>query len=322
MTLSAIVLGGGAWGCAVADLLASCGYSVLLWCREQEVADSINQRHVNPLYFADVELNKKIRATTDLEVAASYANLIFEAVPVAYLRMTLQAFKPFQQGHRWVVLSKGMEQGTFKLPTQIITEILGPVSVGIISGPTYARDLVEKQFSAAVLASDHDALLGELVGAISTYYFKLFASSDVVGVQIVGAIKNVLALAVGIAKGAGCKDNTVAYILTAGMEEMAQVATFFGGKQATMYGLAGLGDILLTCTGGLSKNQRAGFLLGQGKTLAGVQAEIKTLPEGVNTAQSLADLMEREKLYFPILSATNSFIVGEISLEDFFKKIL
>jgi glycerol-3-phosphate dehydrogenase (NAD(P)+) len=157
---------------------------------------------------------------------------------------------------------------------------------------------------------------------VPTYYFKLFPSDDVVGVQLVGAIKNVLALTVGIAKGAGCKDNTVAYLLTAGMEEMAQAATFFGGSKATMYGLAGLGDILLTCTGGLSKNQRAGYLLGQGKNLVDVQAEIKTLPEGVNTAQSFAVFMEREKLYFPILSATYSFIAGEITLEDFFKKIL
>ena len=322
MTLSATVLGSGAWGCAVADLLAHGGYDVLLWCREQEVADEINQHHINTLYFSGVTLNKKIRATTDLEFAARHSDLIFEAIPVAYLRATLQAFKPLQKGQRWVVLSKGIEQGSFKLPAQIINEVLGQAAVGIISGPTYARDLVEKQFSAAVLASNNEALLGELMGTVPTYYFKLFPSSDIIGVQVVGAIKNVLALAVGIAKGAGCKDNTVAYLLTAGMEEMAQVATFFGGKQATMYGLAGLGDILLTCTGGLSKNQRAGYLLGQEKTLADVQAEIKTLPEGVNTSQSLAIFMDQEKLYFPILSATHSFIAGEITLEDFFKKIL
>lgn len=322
MVLVATVLGSGAWGCAVADLLSNAGYDVLIWCREQEVADEITLQHTNSMYFPGVILNKKIRATTDLSLVAKHSDLIFEAIPVAFLRMVLQSFKSLQQGHRWVVLSKGIEQNSFELPTQIIKEVLGAPVVGILSGPTYARDLVEKQFSAAVLASDSEDLLRELSTNVSTFYFKLISSCDVIGVQVVGAIKNVLAIAVGIAKGAGCKDNTIAYLLTSGMEEMGQAIVFFGGKQVTMYGLAGLGDILLTCTGSLSKNQRAGYLLGQGKTLADVQAEIKTLPEGINTARSLAVLMEREKLYFPILAETYNFISGEISLEDFFKKIL
>lgn len=318
----ATILGGGAWGCAIANLLADCGYNVLLWCREQEIADEINTHHTNSIYLPGLALHKQVHATTDLSQSAAYSDLVFEAVPVAYLRSVLFSFKPYQNKHRWIVLSKGIEQHSFALPTTIIQEILNPSAMAVIAGPTYARDLVERQFSAATLATPDDALRGELMAAVAPYYFNLFPSRDMVGVQVAGAIKNVLALAVGIAKGAGCKDNTIAYLLTAGMEEMAGVLAFFGGERSTMYGLAGLGDMLLTCTGSLSKNQRAGVLLGQGKNREDVRAELKTLPEGMNTAQSLAVLMDREKLFFPILAATQRFVAGHDSLEAFFKAVL
>jgi glycerol-3-phosphate dehydrogenase (NAD(P)+) len=318
----ATVLGGGAWGCAIANLLADRGYDVLVWCREAEIVCQINKAHENPIYLAGLSLHPSVHATDDLEEAAHHSDLIFEAVPVAYLRSVLQAFKVYHQGHRWVVLSKGMEQHSFALPTQIIEEVVKPIAIAVLVGPTFARDLIEKQFSAAVLASTDDAFRGELMAALPNHYFNLYPSRDVVGVQVAGAIKNVLALAVGIARGAGCKDNTIAYLLTTGMEEMAELLVFFGGDRATMYGLAGLGDMLLTCTGGLSKNQRAGNLLGQGKSLSDVREELKTMPEGVNTAQSLAVLMEREKIYFPILAATQRFVAGEKSLEQFFKSVL
>ncbi len=318
MQLRAVVLGSGAWGCAIANLLADRGYNVLIWCREQNIADEINQQHTNILYLPGLSLHTNIRATIDISVAAQHADLVFEAVPVAYLRSVLQAFKPYQRRHRWVALSKGMEQHSFALSTQIIDEMLQPEGLAVIAGPTFARDLIERQFSAAVLASTNDVLRNELMTNLPTFYFKLFPSRDVIGVQVAGAIKNVLAIAVGIAKGAGCKDNTVAYLLTAGMEEMAELTSFFVGQRGTMYGLAGLGDMLLTCTGSLSKNQRAGFLLGQGKTLTQVRAELATMPEGINTLHSLIVLMEREKLYFPILSATHQFIAGCASLEQFF----
>lgn len=322
MELRATVLGGGAWGCAVACLLADRGYDVLIWCRETEIADEINTTHTNSMYLAGLTLHKKIKSTTDLALAAQHANLVFEAVPVAYLRSVLQAFKTYNKNHRWVILSKGMEQHSFALPTQIIDEVLKPVASAVLVGPTFARDLAEKQFSAAVLASTDEAFRNELMAILPTYYFTLFPSRDTIGVQVAGAIKNVLAIAVGIAKGAGCKDNTTAYLLTMGMEEMAELLAFFGGNRATMYGLAGLGDMLLTCTGSLSKNQRAGTLLGQGKSVSDVRSELKTLPEGINTAQSLAVLMEREKIFFPILAATQGFVAGDHSLEQFFKSVL
>ncbi|MBM3886884.1 NAD(P)H-dependent glycerol-3-phosphate dehydrogenase [Candidatus Dependentiae bacterium] len=322
MTLRATVLGGGAWGCAIASLLANRGYDVVLWCREQEIADEINNHHTNSVYLAGLKLPASVKATTDLREAAQHADLVFEAIPVAFLRSVLQAFKHYHNNHRWVILSKGIEQHSFALPSQILEDILKPKAIGVLVGPTFARDLVEKQFSAAVFASLDEAFVNELRATLPTYYFALFPSRDVIGVQVAGAIKNVLALAVGIAKGAGCKDNTIAYLLTLGMEEMAQVLSFFCGDRLTMYGLAGLGDMLLTCTGGLSKNQRAGYLLGQGKTLHDVLAELKTLPEGINTAQSLAVLMEREKLFFPILAATQRFIAHDHSLETFFASVL
>lgn len=319
MQLRAVVLGSGAWGCAIANLLADRGFNVLVWCREQKIADEINQQHTNSTYLSGLILHNNIRATIDISVAAQHADLVFEAVPVAYLRSVLQAFKPYQRRHRWIMLSKGMEQHSFALPTQIVDEMLQPESLAVITGPTFARDLIERQFSAAVLASTSDVFRNELMTILPTYYFNLFPSRDVVGVQVAGAIKNVLAIAVGIAKGAGCKDNTVAFLLTMGMKEMAELLCFFGGERGTMYGLAGLGDMLLTCTGSLSKNQRVGILLGQGKTLAEIRLEMTTIPEGINTAHSLAVLMEREKLYFPILSATQQFVAGTSSLEQFFK---
>lgn len=318
----ATVLGGGAWGCAIANFLADRDYDVLVWCREADLVLQINQSQKNEVYLPGLSLHHSIQASTDLEKAALHSDLIFEAIPVTYLRSVLQTFKGYDQGHRWVVLSKGIEQHTLALPTQIIETVLKPKALAVLVGPTFARDLIEKQFSAAVLASDDDSLRGELMSALPNHYFNLYPSRDIIGVQVAGAIKNVLALAVGIARGAGCKDNTIAYLLTVGMEEMAELLVFFGGQKSTMYGLAGLGDMLLTCTGSLSKNQRAGILLGQGKSFNDVCEQLKTIPEGFNTAQSLAVLMEREKIYFPILAATQRFISGDQSLEQFFKKVL
>jgi glycerol-3-phosphate dehydrogenase (NAD(P)+) len=322
MVAAATVLGGGAWGCAIANVLADRGYDVLIWCREPEIAQEINTSHTNSTYLPGLTLHHKIHATNDLAIAAHHADLVFEAIPVAFLRTVLTTFKPYQRGHRWVILSKGIEQQSFALPSQIVQEVLGSPAFAVLAGPTFARDLIERQFSAAVLASTDEALRNELIAAMTTYYFALFASHDPVGVQVAGAIKNVLALAVGIAKGAGCKDNTIAYLLTTGMEEMAELLTFFGGTRTTMYGLAGLGDMLLTCTGSLSKNQRAGTMLGEGKKVADVLVALKTLPEGLNTAHSLTIFMQREKIYFPILAATQKFIAGHSSLEQFFQEVL
>ena len=322
MKQAVTILGSGAWGCALAEVLAHRGNDVLMWCRESAIATEIATLHTNSTFLHGLTFHEKIKTTTDLKCAAQHSDLIFEAIPVAFLQSMLEQFKPFQNNHRWVILSKGIEQNAFFLPSHILDSVLGSVVKAILSGPTYARDLIERHFSAAILASHDELFRSELIHLLASHYFHLVPSRDLEGVQIAGAIKNVLALAIGIARGAGCKDNTLAFMMTAGMEEIAELIEFFGGDRRTTYGLAGLGDALLTCMGSLSKNQRAGVLFGQGKTLAQVNQELTTLPEGVNTAQALVRFMEREGLHFPILAATYHFIFEGCGLDRFFKLVL
>lgn len=310
MTTKITILGAGAWGTAFATLLAHNGHRVTLWCYEQDVADAINQDHENKKYLPDIKLPENISATSSMHEALHNAALIFEAVPVMYMRQIFQQAKNHVlPSARWVLLSKGIEQHTLMLPAQILDDVFGiAVTKAVIGGPNFAKDLSRKALTATTIASADSALVSQLETLLANNYFITKRSSDLIAVHVGGAIKNVLALATGIARGAGYKENTIAYLLTEGLAEIATLAQHLGGKRETIYGLCGLGDMIVTCTGTLSKNLHVGTLLGEGKSLEQIKGLVPVMPEGINTTASLHELMKREGLHLPICKKTYDYI--------------
>ncbi len=317
MHTSITILGAGAWGTAIAHLLATNGHQVMMWCHEPELAQEINQNHTNSFYLPDVNLPHSIRATASIQEALQDASIIFEAIPVKYLRVVLAHAQPFvNKDEMWVVLSKGIEQESFFVPSQIIDEVLGyAVNKVIVVGPSFARDLVESVPTGVMVASDHKRLAQEVSSLLTNSYLSCTLSHDVLGVQLCAALKNVFALTIGIAFGAQARDNTIALLLTRALAEMSLIVQVFGGHQETVYSLAGIGDLVLTCYGSLSKNFTLGKLLGQGNLLPDISSE-GVFPEGINTIQSLIQLAENKSLKLPVVQGTHSFIFEDQSFTN------
>lgn len=306
---SITILGAGAWGTAIAHLLATNGHDVILWCHEPELAQEINEFHTNSFFLPNVDLPHSVKATASIGEAITCADIIFEAVPVKYLREILDHAQPFiNKDQLFVVLSKGMEQDTFLVPTQIIDDQLcTKMKKAVVCGPSFARDLVDGVPTGVVVASDNHEVAKKVSKLLCNNYFSCHLSDDIFGVQLCAALKNVFALSMGIAFGAQARDNTVALFLTKALFEMAQVVDVLGGKRETVYGLAGIGDLVLTCYGSLSKNFTLGKLLGQGNLLSDIASD-GIFPEGINTIQSLIKLSEKMNLSLPMVQGAYNFI--------------
>lgn len=306
------MLGGGAWGTAVAKVLAENGYEVNLWCREPEVVHEISKHHINAQFLPGVKLSENIKPTTSLAGAVRGCDIIFEAVPVRFLRSIVSQIKAdVKPDSVWVTLSKGIEQGTLLLPTMIIEDIFdsnSAVKTVVLSGPSFAKELVECQFTAVTLASKHAHDLKLVRGMLNNSYFHAVLFDDPIGVQVGGALKNVCALATGIIQGNGGKSNTAAYVLTRGLKELCILSEHLGGKQEALYELAGVGDLILTCTGTLSKNLKAGRLLAQHRNIEALKDHFAAIPEGVNTVESIYQLIKRDGLSLPLFEAVYEYI--------------
>jgi len=318
------VLGAGAWGTAVATLLANNGYNVRLWSHEDDVVREICKQRINTTYLPGIVLDPRIEATTDLQQAICGASWIFEAVPVKFLRDVLQKALPcYNSGQTWVVLSKGIEQKTLLLPTQIIDDVFGRATKkAVFSGPSFAADLAKKQITAVTLAATDCAVALELQKVLANHYFRPYISLDIIGAQVGGAIKNVLTLGIGMLDGAGYSDNAKAFLLTRGLHEIVQIAVALGGRQETIYGLSGVGDLVLTSMGNLSKNLALGKRLGQGDSLTSLSASSSVVPEGINTIQSVYELIERYKLDLPICQGLYHVIFNEKTINEFLAQLM
>lgn len=318
MKQSITVLGAGAWGTAIAQLLADNGYRVTLWAHEQDVAHSILHHHVNMRYLPDVTLHMGIDPVHDICQALQNATIIFQATPVSFLRNVMSAVRPaVLRDAIWISLSKGLELETLKFSTQIIDEILGySPRKAVLSGPNFALELAQKEFTASTLACSDRDLAGIVSNLLVNDYFRLEFSDDVIGVQVGGALKNVIALAVGIAQGLGHRINTTAYLITHGLKEIAALTAYWGGKPETMYGLAGLGDLMLTCSGQLSKNLRAGHMLAHKRSIEHLKNSFPTLPEGINTLQAVHRLLVNEQLDLIICKAVYRYVFEQGLFEE------
>ncbi|MEU6759665.1 NAD(P)H-dependent glycerol-3-phosphate dehydrogenase [Streptomyces sp. NPDC046685] len=301
--MKAAVFGTGSWGTAFAIVLADAGCEVTLWGRRQELVDAINTGRTNPDYFPDVELPDGIRATTDPAEAAAGADFTVLAVPSQTLRGNLAAWAPLLAPDTVLVsLMKGIELGTAKRMSEVIEEVakVPAERIAVVTGPNLAREIAARQPAASVVACVDEAVAQRLQAACHTPYFRPYTSTDVIGCELGGAVKNVIGLAVGIADGMGLGDNTKGSLITRGLAEATRLGVAMGADPLTFSGLAGLGDLVATCSSPLSRNHTFGTNLGRGMTLEETIAVTKQTAEGVKSCQSVADLARRHGVDMPI----------------------
>ncbi|WP_405422749.1 NAD(P)H-dependent glycerol-3-phosphate dehydrogenase [Streptomyces erythrochromogenes] len=301
--MKATVFGTGSWGTAFAIVLADAGCEVTLWGRRAEVVDAINTGRTNPDYFPDVELPANIRATNDPAEAAAGADFTVLAVPSQTLRDNLAAWSPLLAPDTVLVsLMKGIELGTAKRMSEVIEEVakVPAERIAVVTGPNLAAEIAARQPAASVVACVDEAVAQRLQAACHTPYFRPYTSTDVIGCELGGAVKNVIGLAVGIADGMGLGDNTKGSLITRGLAEATRLGVAMGADPLTFSGLAGLGDLVATCSSPLSRNHTFGTNLGRGMTLEETIAVTKQTAEGVKSCQSVADLAGRHGVDMPI----------------------
>ncbi|MGK5532687.1 NAD(P)H-dependent glycerol-3-phosphate dehydrogenase [Streptomyces sp. URMC 129] len=297
------VYGTGSWGTAFAMVLADAGCEVTLWGRRRELADAVNTDRVNPDYLPGIPLPAGITATTDPAAAARGAEFTVLAVPSQTLRDNLAAWAGLlAPGTVLVSLMKGIELGTAKRMSEVIEEMAGagPERVAVLSGPNLAREIAERQPAASVVACRDEEVARRLQAACHTPYFRPYTNTDVVGCELGGAVKNVIALAVGIADGMGLGDNTKASLMTRGLAETARLGQAMGADPQTFAGLAGMGDLIATCSSPLSRNHTFGTNLGRGMTVEETIAVTRQTAEGVKSCRSVLDLARRHGVDMPL----------------------
>jgi len=300
------VVGAGAWGTALADLLARNGHEVRLWAYEPDVVETINRKHENVRFLGGHPLSPSLEAVGDIGRAVKGAELVTLATPSHVLRRIVKsAAGSLPPGAPVVVATKGIENVTLCLMTEVAEQEVPGATVVALSGPSFAVEVVSGQPTAVVVASKREQAAAATQRAFSSAYFRAYTHTDVIGVELGGALKNVMAVATGIAEGLGLGFNARAALVTRGLAEMTRLGSALGAQQSTFAGLAGLGDLVLTCTGSLSRNRAVGVELGKGRKLDDVLRDRETVAEGVVTAQSARALAAREGIEMPIVDTVN-----------------
>lgn len=316
----AAVLGAGSWGTAFAKVLAEAGTDVTIWARRAEVAEAIAARHENPDYLPGVELPSTLRATADHRVALDGVDFLVLAVPSQTLRANLGAWRDdIGSDATLLSLAKGIEGGTLMRMSQVIAQVTGAEHdrIAVLSGPNLAREIADRQPAATVIACSDSTRALEIQRACATGYFRPYTNTDVIGCEIGGACKNVIALACGMAAGVGLGDNTIASIITRGLAEITRLGTALGAKPTTLAGLAGVGDLVATCTSPLSRNRSFGERLGRGGTLESAQeATHGQVAEGVKSCTSVRALAASYDVEMPLTDAVHRVCYEGMSVPE------
>lgn len=313
------VIGGGAWGTALAQLLAAEGAPVRLWAREAEVVSAINADHHNPLFLPNIPLSSSLMAADDMAAMADLDALLV-VVPVPFMRATLAALPPSDAP--LILCSKGMEAGSFAFPIDIVRDIYPSRACAILSGPTFAHEVAAGLPTAVTLAAHEEELALALAQAIARPHFRPYISTDVMGAEIGGAVKNILAIACGIVEGAGLGLNARAALISRGFAEMTRFGMARGAQAETLAGLAGLGDLVLTCTSSNSRNFALGEGLGRGMSAADLMADRRTIAEGAHSAPVVAAAAASQSIDMPITCAVADLVAGKISVKEAVQDLL
>jgi glycerol-3-phosphate dehydrogenase (NAD(P)+) len=308
------VMGSGSWGTAFALVVSDAGNHVTLWARRPELADKINTAHYNPDYFPDLSLPASLKAVSDPQEAMIGADFVVLAVPSQALRSNLRQWQI--PGNAIVVsLAKGIELGTGLRMSEVIAEAgsIDPGRIAVVTGPNLAREIAERQPSASVVASDSLVTAEAFQAVCHTARFRAYTNTDVIGCELGGATKNVIALAVGMAIGLGLGANATASVITRGLAEISRLGLALGADPYTFSGLAGLGDLVATCSSPLSRNRTFGEELGKGRTIAEITASTRQVAEGVKSCASITELAAKHQVEMPIVENVAAVIAGELT---------
>jgi len=299
------VIGAGSWGTALSVVLQSKGHEVLLWAREPEIAEAVNTRHHNPTYLPDLDLPPSMEATSDFSRAASGRDMLVFATPSHTMREIAERTKSYLSGNELVVtVSKGIEKQSFMTMTQVLTEVFRDViiedHIGTLSGPSHAEEVARGKPTVVVSAANSRATARIIQETFMTPMFRVYVNHDVMGVEVAAAVKNIMAIAAGIVDGADLGDNAKAALLTRGLLEIKRLGTRLGASQDTFSGLAGVGDLIVTCTSEHSRNRYVGFHIGKGEKLQDIRKRMSMIAEGVKTTRSVYEWSRHLGIEMPI----------------------
>ena len=317
------VLGGGSWGTVLANLAAEKGFNTILWMRDLAVVDQVNLQKKNTKYLPDYGLSKNLKATTEIE-AISAADLVVFCIPSDSFRDITEKAEPFIQPKAHVVTAtKGVEEGGFVLMSHILKEILGDDrSIGVLSGPNLAGEIANGQITGTVIASSSEELQTFFIDIYSSDAFRVYINDDAYGVEMGGALKNIYAIACGIADGLNSGENTVGMIMTRGLAEMSRLAIELGANPQTFLGLSGVGDLITTCASPLSRNHRIGKCIGKGMSVAEAKIEIGQTTEGLKTLKVVWEKAKEKGINMPIVDSLYKIIYEGEELNNSIQKVL
>jgi glycerol-3-phosphate dehydrogenase (NAD(P)+) len=316
------VLGAGSWGTTVAALTAP-RHQTTLWARNPETAEQVNTEHRNGAYLGDFGLPRRLRATADLHEAVSEADLLVVGVPTKGFRSVLEEARPSIRPWIPVVsLAKGFEEGSLLRMTQIIKQLLPGHPAAALTGPNIAREIMAGQAAASVVATEDLSVATAIQKVLHSGLFRIYVNHDVIGCEVGGALKNVVAIAAGIAQGLGVGDNTRAMVMSRGLAELTRVGLAMGAEATTFAGLAGMGDLIATCMSPHSRNRTVGEQLGKGRKLDEILAEMHMVAEGVKTATTVLELAQRHELELPVCTEIHRIVIGEISPIDAYQGLI
>jgi glycerol-3-phosphate dehydrogenase (NAD(P)+) len=319
------VVGAGSWGTAFGSIVAGKGVETILWARREELAEAIATRHENPEYLAGIELPLALSATHDLEKAVSAADVLVMGIPSHAFRAIFREVLPFLRPDAPVVsLVKGIEMQSLRRMSQVLEEEgdLGPARVAVVSGPNLAKEIVKKHPAASVVACERQDVARELQSLFMAPHFRVYTNIDVIGVEMGGCVKNVIAIAAGIADGLGFGDNAKASLMTRGLAELARLGVSMGGKALTFSGLAGMGDLIATCMSKLSRNRHVGEELGKGRKLDDIIADMHMVAEGVKTSRPVCALGEEHGVEVPIAEHVVKVLYEDVSVHDMVRSLM
>jgi glycerol-3-phosphate dehydrogenase (NAD(P)+) len=320
------VIGAGSWGTALAQLTARKGVETVLWSYETEVAEAINSEHRNPLYLSEVPLDPRLRATTEIEAAVRGATTVVSVSPSHVVRDVMARAAPhLRDGTVLVSASKGIEFDTLKTMDEVLGEVLPPAVAGwttFLSGPSFALEVGLGQPTAVTLASRNPAAAARAQELFQTENFRVYTNPDVRGVELGGALKNVIAIASGVVDGLGFGYNTRAALITRGLAEITRLGSALGADPMTFSGLAGMGDLILTCTGALSRNRAVGVELGQGRAIRDILGEMTMVAEGVRTARAARELARRTGVEMPIVEEVYAILYEDRNAREALENLM
>jgi len=317
------VLGGGSFGTVIANMVAENGSDVRLWLRDPVLADEINQQHENTRYLPGYSLSRSLLASTSLKDVLSDVDLVFISIPSQSFRQVIQQARPFLKVDQMLVsTTKGIEAHTFRLMSEILREEMPSARIGVLSGPNLAKEVAAKQLTATVIASECAELRSEVQARLHSSYFRVYASSDTYGVELGGTLKNIYAIAAGLSAALGMGENTKSMLMTRSLAEMSRFAVSMGANPMTFIGLAGVGDLIVTCMSPLSRNYRVGYALGEGKSLEEAVEALGQVAEGVNTIKQVKEKATEMQIYMPLVSGLYEVVFNKAPIAEVVKMLM